>query len=86
MPASRSDQPSADRLVVAEALSKLPPKMRAAVALHHYAGLTVPQVAGVMGVSHNTVKSNLRDGMARLREDLSAPQADAAGPGSRSGA
>ncbi len=86
MPASRSDQPSADRLVVAEALSKLPPKMRAAVALHHYAGLTVPQVAGVMGVSHNTVKSNLRDGMARLRGDLNAPQADVAGPGSRSGA
>jgi len=36
--------------------------------------------------AHNTVKSNLRDGMARLREDFSAPQADAAGPGSRSGA
>ncbi len=77
MAANRSDQPSADRLIVAEALAELPPKMRASVALHHYAGLTISEVADAMGVSHNTVKSNLRDGMARLREKLNPPEADA---------
>ncbi len=75
--ASRSDQPSPDRLIVAEALRELPPKMRASVALHHYAGLTISEVADAMGVSHNTVKSNLRDGMARLREQLNQPEAEA---------
>ncbi len=51
--------------------------MRASVALHHYAGLTISEVADAMGVSHNTVKSNLRDGMARLREQLNQPEAEA---------
>lgn len=65
--APSSGEPSADRLLIAEALDALPPKMRAAIALHHYAGLSVPQVAAAMRCSQNTAKSNLRDGMARLR-------------------
>lgn len=67
-------EPSVDRLIVAEALSTLPERMRATVALHHYAGLTVPQTAQAMGTSENTVKSQLREGMARLRQGLNAPQ------------
>lgn len=75
--AASIDEPSADRLVIAEALADLPPKMRAAVALHHYAGLSVPQVADAMGTSQNTTKSNLRDGMARLRVAFDVPVDDA---------
>ena len=67
-------EPSLDRLIVAEALSGLPARMRAAVALHHYADLTVPQAAQARGTSENTVKSQLREGMARLRQALDAPQ------------
>ena len=68
-------EPSVDRLIVAEALSALPERMRAAVALHHYAGLTVPQTAEALGTSENTVKTQLREGMARLRQALYAPEA-----------
>jgi len=66
-------EPSLDRLIIAEALSALPGRMRAAVALHHYAGLTVPETAQAMGTSENTIKTQLRDGMARLRLALEAP-------------
>lgn len=82
LPSPPTDEPSADRLLIVEALEALPPKMRAAVALHHYAGLSVPQVANAMGTSQNTVKSNLRDGMARLRAAFDVPVAEAA-PSSR---
>ena len=76
--AASRDEPSADRVLVAEALVDLAPKMRAAVALHHYAGFTVPQVAEIMGTSQNTIKSNLTDGMARLRAALDVLDASAA--------
>jgi RNA polymerase sigma factor (sigma-70 family) len=52
------------------ALAKLPRRIRAAIALHYLAGLTVPETAKAMGVSENTVKSQLKTGLARLREDL----------------
>jgi RNA polymerase sigma factor (sigma-70 family) len=64
------DQSSLDRVLVGQAMSTLPPRMRAAVTLHHYAGMTVPEVAEVLGTSPNTVKSQLREGMARLRVAL----------------
>lgn len=76
--ARSADQPSLDRLIVAEAMDQLPPQMRAAVVLRHYAGLSVPEVASVMGKSVNTVKTHLRGGMARLRDSLSASEADTA--------
>lgn len=72
--APRSTQPSSDRLVVAEAMAALPPRMRAAVALHHVSGLTVPEAAEALGTSENTVKSQLREGMARLRTALADPE------------
>jgi len=73
--AAPRDEPSTDRVLIAEALAYLPPKMRAAAVLHHYAGFTVPQVAEIMDTSQNTIKSNLRDGMARLRAALDVPDA-----------
>ncbi len=83
LPAPPMDEPSVDRLLIAEALTDLPPKMRAAVALHHYAGLSVPQVARTMGASQNTIKSNLRDAMARLRVAFDVPADGARSPESR---
>lgn len=61
---------SADRIVVRDALRGLPPRMRAVVVLHHMAGMTVPQVAVAVGRSENTVRSQLRVGLQRLREAL----------------
>ena len=76
MRASSADQPSLDRMIVAEAMDGLPPQMRAAVALRHFVGLSVPEVAQVMGKSVNTVKTHLREGLHRLRAALEAPEDD----------
>lgn len=60
----------AQRADVHAAMRRLPPRTRAAIALHHLAGLSVAETAETMGTSENTVKSQLRTGLARLREDL----------------
>lgn len=60
----------AQRADVRAGLAKLPPRIRAAIALHHMAGLSVADTATAMGVSENTVRSQLKTGLARLREDL----------------
>jgi RNA polymerase sigma factor (sigma-70 family) len=61
---------SADSIVIRDALRDLPPRMRAAIVLHHMAGLTVPQVARALDRSENTIRSHLRVGLQRLREAL----------------
>lgn len=53
-----------------EALSTLPRRIRAAVVLHHLAGFSVRETAEALGVSENTIKSQLKTGLARLREAL----------------
>jgi RNA polymerase sigma-70 factor, ECF subfamily len=58
------------RIDVRDGLAKLPRRTRAAIALHYLAGLSVPETARALGVSENTVKSQLKTGLARLREDL----------------
>ncbi|MFI5262661.1 MAG: RNA polymerase sigma factor [Candidatus Limnocylindrales bacterium] len=59
-----------DAVAVRAALVGLPGRIRAAVVLHHMAGLSVAETADALGVSENTVKSQLRIGLARLREAL----------------
>lgn len=54
------------RLVVAH-LDALPDAQRQAVALHHAAGFTVPEIAELLEVPRDTVKSRLRLGLKRLR-------------------
>jgi RNA polymerase sigma-70 factor (ECF subfamily) len=62
--------PSTDDLEVRDALRRLSPKIRAAVVLHHLAGLPVADVAQALGTSPNTVKTQLRTGLERLRKEL----------------
>lgn len=59
-----------DHVALVQGLATLPIRSRAAVVLHYYADLPVADVAAVMGTSQNTVKSQLRTGLARLREVL----------------
>ncbi|HTS14299.1 MAG TPA: sigma-70 family RNA polymerase sigma factor [Candidatus Sulfotelmatobacter sp.] len=59
-----------DSLAVRRALGGLPRRMRAAVVLHHLAGLSVAETATALGVTESTVKSQLKTGLARLREAL----------------
>ena len=60
----------AQRVDVRDGLAKLPRRIRAAIALHYLAGMSVPETARALGVSENTIKSQLKTGLARLREDL----------------
>jgi RNA polymerase sigma factor (sigma-70 family) len=66
--ANAEDTPGS--LEVRDALRRLPPRIRAAVVLHHMTGLSVAQSAEALGVSENTVKTQLKRGLALLREDL----------------
>lgn len=61
-----------DLLSLREAVRRLPDRVRAAVVLHYMAGLTVEETAGAMAVSQNTVKTQLRVGLGKLREALDA--------------
>jgi len=59
-----------ETIAIRQALAGLPRRIRAAVVLHHMAGLSVPETARALGVSENTVKSQLKTGLERLRREL----------------
>jgi RNA polymerase sigma factor (sigma-70 family) len=60
-----------ERMTLLIELGNLPVRMRAAVVLHYYADLPVSAVAVAMGTSPNTVKTQLRLALERLRQSLS---------------
>jgi RNA polymerase sigma-70 factor (sigma-E family) len=55
-----------------DAVLRLPPRQRAAIALRYYEDLPVGQVADVLGCPAGTVKSLASRGIAQLRRDLLA--------------
>ncbi len=60
--------PDADELsALWQAVAGLPPRMRAAVGLRYYLDLPVETVATVLGVSPNTIKTQLKSALAHLR-------------------
>ena len=61
-------------------MASLSPRVRAAIALRYYADLDVDEVAAALGTSRNTVKTQLRIGLDRLRDNLRDPIPDP-GPG-----
>ena len=52
------------------AVMRLDKKYRAAVYLYYYEGYTAPEIAGLLGVSANTVSTRLRRAREKLRKDL----------------
>jgi len=66
-----------EHVTLIQGLATLPIRTRAAVVLHYYADLPVAEIAAAMGTSQNTVKSQLRTGLARLRELLDTSVASA---------
>lgn len=56
------------RLVLAQALSRLTAAQRAVLVCRFFDDLTEAQAAQVLGISPNTVKSQTRRALARLRE------------------
>lgn len=55
------------RLVLRDALARLTPKQRAVLSLRFFEDLTEVQAAQVLGCSPNTVKSQTRQALERLR-------------------
>ncbi|GAA1723474.1 hypothetical protein GCM10009765_84310 [Fodinicola feengrottensis] len=67
---------SPDRVVVMEAIGKLPRNQAETIALHYIADLPVAEIAECMRVSVGTVKSRLARGRAALAEILGDRAAD----------
>ena len=67
-----------DGASVRAALAALPPGMRAAVVLRHWADFSVEDTATILGCTEGTVKSQTAKGIARLR-DLLGSAAEAVG-------
>lgn len=59
-----------DRVDVQVALAMLPPRERACVVLRFYADLTVPALAGQLGISLGAAKRYLSDGLRRMEQTL----------------
>ena len=49
-------------------LDKVPEDQRHALVLHHVVGMSVPEIATVMALPFETVRSRLRIGMGKLRD------------------
>ncbi|MGH2466253.1 MAG: RNA polymerase sigma factor [Candidatus Limnocylindrales bacterium] len=70
VPATGTGTDLAEALAVRQALRALPRRTRAVVILHHLVGLSVAETAAALGTSDNTVKTQLKGGLARLRREL----------------
>ena len=62
------------RNVVTKALEALSPKLRAAVILHYYDGLTREEIAAVLGVPAGTVASRIAKAVAIMRKATGSDQ------------
>jgi RNA polymerase sigma-70 factor (sigma-E family) len=68
LPERASAGPDTDgRLALRQALGSLAPRQRAVIVLRYYEDLTEKDTAAVLGIAVGTVKSQVRDGLARLR-------------------
>jgi RNA polymerase sigma-70 factor (ECF subfamily) len=66
-----SPEPAHDQsLALRVGLRALSRRVRAAIALHYLEGYSVRETAAALGVSENTIKTQLKTGLARLREEL----------------
>jgi RNA polymerase sigma-70 factor (sigma-E family) len=82
VPETSYDDPQADPALWA-ALTQLPPRQRAVIALRYYEDLTEAQTAHLLGISAGTVKSQASRAMAKLRELLADQEAAGQGVAER---
>lgn len=66
------DDATVARDAVGIAMSSLPPKQRAVVALRYLEDLSEAETAAALGISIGTVKAHASRGLDRLREVLAA--------------
>jgi RNA polymerase sigma-70 factor (ECF subfamily) len=58
------------RVLLAQALTKLPAKMRRCLVLRLYQGMSYQEIADVLGISIGTVKAHLHQAKSRLIDEL----------------
>ena len=68
--AGHDDPDAASALALQQALASLAPRQRAVIVLRYFEDLTERETAEVLGVALGTVKSQARDALARLRQEL----------------
>ena len=68
-----ADQTQFERRRVRRALDRLTSMQREAVELAYFGGYTYREVAVLLDVPEGTIKTRIRDGMIRLRDELGAP-------------
>ncbi len=73
-PHTREYDQAEARDVVTKALTSLSPKLRAAVILHYYDGLTRDEIAAVLGVPAGTVASRIAKAVATMRRVMGNDQ------------
>ncbi len=52
---------------IAHAINHLPMKQRVAIVLHYYYGMTLPEMAGTLQISENTLKKRIQAALTNLR-------------------
>jgi RNA polymerase sigma-70 factor (sigma-E family) len=72
VPTGGSSDTTHDRMILREALSRMPARRRAVLVLRYFEELSVEETAAAMGCSTGTVKSQTARGLAALRELLPA--------------
>lgn len=65
------DSTVADRVSAAEAVWRLPPRLRSAAYLVYWLDLSISEAAQVLGVGPGTVKRYVHEARGRIREELS---------------
>jgi RNA polymerase sigma factor (sigma-70 family) len=63
-------QQSQMRVMLEDALRKIPPEQREIVVMKELQQLTFPEIAGILGISENTIKSRLYYGLRALQKLL----------------
>lgn len=53
-----------------QAIDKLPPRQREAIYLKYYDNLSGPEIAQVMGISHQTTRTTLMNALTNLRKEM----------------
>ena len=73
-PTNREYDQAEAKNVVTKAMKALSPKLRAAVILHYYDGLTRDEIASVLGVPSGTVASRIAKAVAIMRREMGSDQ------------